>query len=389
MTKAKKQPKLPVRQLLILSICRIAEPVALSSVFPYLPEMIESFNVPKTEVAKWAGITSAVFSLSQCVTGIAWGRASDRFGRKPVVLVGLICTMAASLCFGLSKSLTWAIASRGLAGGGSGTVGIYRTMVAEMVTAKALQPRAFSIMPLIWIVGSIFGPTLGGALAKPVTKYPAIFGPTGILADFPFLLPNLVACGIFVCGLSTGVLFLKETLETKKHKRDYGRVAGKLLTRCLTRKKQHSKWHPQSELGQASPLLRYHGMSFADSDSNPEFNARRKETLPQAPPGWREVFHKQSNLNILAYSILALHSVAYDQVLAVFMHLPLQLDRDTDPNVHLPFKFAGGFGLDVSSSTISDYHIIHPVCHDILFFPTSFIITKTNCRNSVTREKFY
>lgn len=95
--------------------------------------MIESFDVPKNKVAKWAGITSAVFSLSQAVTGIAWGRASDRFGRKPVILVGMICTMLTSLMFGFSRSLTWAIVARSLAGAGNGNVGIIRTTVAEMV----------------------------------------------------------------------------------------------------------------------------------------------------------------------------------------------------------------------------------------------------------------
>jgi hypothetical protein len=77
----------------------------------------------------------------------------------------------------------------------------------------------------------------------------------------------------------------------------------------------------------------------------------------EAPPSYREVFspyvlwsasryiadieNRQSNINLLAYSILALHSVAYDQLLPVFMHLPPEGD------VQSPFKFAFGFGLDV------------------------------------------
>ena len=40
----------------------------------FKPEMIESFNVPKNKVARWAGITSAVFSLSQAMTGVFWGQ---------------------------------------------------------------------------------------------------------------------------------------------------------------------------------------------------------------------------------------------------------------------------------------------------------------------------
>ena len=65
-----------------------------------------------------------------------------------------------------------------------------------------------------------------------------------------------------------------------------------------------------------------------------------------APPSYREVFNYQSNLNLLVYALVALHSVAYDQLLPVFMHLPPQPDRSTNPNVHYPLKFAGGFGID-------------------------------------------
>jgi MFS family permease len=82
--------------------------------------MIESFGVKRKDVAKWAGITSAVFSLSQCTTAILWGRASDKFGRKPSILIGLTCTMISSLIWGMSSTLPMAILSRALAGACNG-----------------------------------------------------------------------------------------------------------------------------------------------------------------------------------------------------------------------------------------------------------------------------
>lgn len=153
-----KLPELPVQQLFILSLCRLADPISFSSVFPYLPEMIESFNVPKNKVGRWAGLTSAVFSLSQAVTGIFWGRAADRFGRKPVILAGMVCVMSSGLLFGFSQNLAMAIMARSFAGASNGNVGILRTTVAELVPQRELQPRAFSVMPLMWTIGSIFGP---------------------------------------------------------------------------------------------------------------------------------------------------------------------------------------------------------------------------------------
>lgn len=190
--------------------------------------MIESFNVPRNEVAKWAGLLSATFSLSQCLTGIVWGRASDRFGRKPVIMLGMFCTMTASIFFGFSRNLAWAMVARSFAGMSNGNVGIIRTTVAEMVPFKELQPRAFSIMPLVWTIGSIFGPAFGGALANPAKKYPQVFGNFELFKRFPFALPNLVACLFFLVGLTTGILFLR--VRSRQVRRD------RLLLLTISRK---------------------------------------------------------------------------------------------------------------------------------------------------------
>ncbi len=82
-------------------------------------------------------------------------------------------------------------------------------MVAEMVPEKELQPRAFSIMPLVWSLGSIFGPSFGGFFANPAENLSGLFGKSKFLIKFPFALPNLVAGGLFMIGITNGVFFLK------------------------------------------------------------------------------------------------------------------------------------------------------------------------------------
>ncbi|RDL33327.1 uncharacterized protein BP5553_08766 [Venustampulla echinocandica] len=382
-------PKLPAKQLAILAICRFSEPVALTSVFPYLPEMIESFGIDKKDVAKWAGITSAVFSLSQCVTAIIWGRASDRFGRKPAILVALTCTMVSTLFWGLSTSLPMAMLARALAGACNGNVGVIRTTVAEMVPQKELQPRAFSIMPLVWSLGSIFGPTFGGFFAKPAENYPGLFGQNKFLIKYPFALPNIVASALFLTGITVGFLFLKETLETKKHKTDYGRELGKSLVSAF---KVLFRLHPKPKpFGRAcatgddpsAPLLRRISISRSESSTAFDDDAfTSKDSMqepPQSRPTFSEVFTRQSVINLMSYTFLALHSVSYDQLLPIFMHHPRQTPDSS--NTRLPFKFSGGFGLGASriGTLFTMYGIIGCFIQFLIFPPVARKFGVLNC----------
>ncbi|KAI9704894.1 MAG: hypothetical protein M1836_006674 [Candelina mexicana] len=301
------------------------------------PEMIASFGIPAAQIGKWAGITTAIFSLAQCLTGIIWGRASDQFGRKPVILLGLSCTMVTSIFFGFSQTLAWAIVARTLAGLGNGNVGIIRTMVAEIVPQKDLQPRAFSIMPLIWTIGSTLGPAFGGALSNPARRYPKLFGDIYIFEAFPFAPPNLVSGIFFLIGLVTGVLFLNESLESRKYKRDYGRVMGNALVQFFRRQPEQATITERSKQT-TTPLLE------ASHTPSPSYKRPLGTSLSS---GYREIFVSQSNINLLVYTMLALHSVGYDQTLPVFMHHPRQ-DHVNNSDLQFPFKFADGFGLDSS-----------------------------------------
>lgn len=114
------------------------------------------------------------------------------------------------------------------------------------------------------------------------------------------------------------------------------------------RKKQNT-WNDDE---QASSLLRSSHRRSASSLDNADSEAfnkqNKKSTGPQQPPGYREVFSRQSNINLLVYSLLALHSIAFDQLIPIFMHLPTQ-KLTNNPEVKLPLKFAGGFGIGSSS----------------------------------------
>ncbi|KAK5129829.1 hypothetical protein LTR08_002766 [Meristemomyces frigidus] len=348
-SKGRRERKLPIQQLSILAICRFTEPIASTSLFPYLPEMIKSFGIPQSDVGKWAGLTTAVFSISQACMGIPWGRFSDIYGRKPAILLGEAFAMITTLMWGFSLSLPMAITARALAGAGNGNVGIIRTTVAEMVPFKELQPRAFSLMPLVWNIGSIFGPTIGGALANPFNVEPGetIANPS-FLERFPYALPNIVAACIFTIGITTGILFLEETLETLQDQRDYGLRLGDKLKGLV-----------KSHVMKMKDILHFRKSKSAKSETEPLLKSSDNEEsgLPiQArsprppPPSFREVMTRQSILNLVVYALLAMHTMASDQLLPVYMQYPSVWSDSpyaTPPDASgNPLKFAGGFGLD-------------------------------------------
>lgn len=201
------------------------------SIFPYIYFMIASFNITDDDrkIAMYAGLVTSVFTLAEFSTGMLWGRISDRIGRKPVLMTGLVGTGLSMVIFGLAPNLQTALIARALGGLLNGNMGVLQTVVAEIVTVKEHQPRAYSIMPSIWCLGSIIGPAMAGALAEPVKNYPRFFAQGTIFDRYPFLLPNLVCASVVVLGVIVGILFLEETHSEKKFRRDPGLEFGKYL----------------------------------------------------------------------------------------------------------------------------------------------------------------
>jgi MFS family permease len=199
--------------------------------------MIETFDITSdtTQISMYAGMLITSFAFAEFSTGVIWGRISDRIGRKPVLIMGLVGTALSMVSFGFATSLPTAIVARALGGLLNGNVGVLQTTVAELVTSKEHQPRAYSIMPFVWCLGSIIGPAMGGALATPCESYPWLFPRDTIFARFPFLLPNLVCVCVLLLGITIGVLFLEETHADLKSRRDCGLELGRRIVSKITR----------------------------------------------------------------------------------------------------------------------------------------------------------
>lgn len=242
-------------------------------------------------------------------------------------------------------------------------------------------------MPLVYTIGSIFGPTLGGALSNPLHIDPTKPRGHKFLERFPYALPNIVSACLFLIGIITGFLFLHETLETRKDRRDYGLILGhKLTTSVKTQSNALSGKLQKHNSQETEPLLNgTTKLSYANVASDVETPPEviKKPLKPQAKPSYREVLTRQSVLNLLVYALLAMYSIAYDQVLPVFMHHPQQ-DLDS-PGVWLPLKFAGGFGIDSGQIGVlfTGYGIFSMVFQLLIFPPVARRFGVLRCLRAV------
>ncbi|RAL16752.1 MFS transporter [Aspergillus homomorphus CBS 101889] len=344
----------PVRQLFVLALCRICEPIAFMSIFPYVYQMVESFKVTDNDrkIALYAGMITSAFTFAEFSAGMFWGRMSDRIGRKPVLVMGLIGTAISMIVFGFAPNLATAMVARALGGLLNGNIGVLQTTVAEIVTVKEHQPRAYSIMPFVWCLGSIIGPAMGGALAQPCDNYPWLFQRGTIFDNFPFLLPNLVCVVVLASGIIVGLLFLEETHPEKRNRRDPGLELGKWLVdkfkgsrvnlaeglevKAATTDDDYFDYDdvapPEYRSAESSPRLGPMKESD-DLSTDDDIEGQMKGQKPKA-------FTKQVVFNIIAYGILAYHSVSFDQLMPVFLSTPTSTE-----DAVLPLKFTGGLGL--------------------------------------------
>lgn len=168
-------------------------------------------------------------------------------------------------------------------------------------------------------------------MADPVKNYPSFFSTGTIWERFPYLLPNLICGLVVILGLAIGILFLEETHEVKKQRRDVGQELGRwMIERISARFHRHASLHAYSKIVEASPSKtvalvsagRPERTSMHKALLHPSASTRSSRSLdsadevcinaedeissekPQHSLG--RTFNQQVCLNILAYGILAL-----------------------------------------------------------------------------------
>jgi MFS family permease len=83
--------------------------------------------------------------------------------------------------------------------------------VGEMVKRPEHEPRAYAVLPFVWSIGTIIGPTIGGYFAEPAQTFPSVFSATGVFGKFPYLLPNLICSSLLLISIVMAYFLLEET----------------------------------------------------------------------------------------------------------------------------------------------------------------------------------
>ncbi|RUL87780.1 MFS transporter [Tautonia sociabilis] len=180
--------------LVVVSIV-LVDLLGFSLVMPLLPRYAEQYGFDERMI----GALLAAFPLCQLVAGPVLGRLSDRFGRRPILLLSQVGTTASFLMIGLSDSFLLMLLGRVLDGISGGNILVAQAYIAD-VTKPEERSRGLGLIGAAFGVGFVLGPLLGGVLVSlPI-------GPVWQLR-----LPFLVAAGFSTIAWLLTLVWLPES----------------------------------------------------------------------------------------------------------------------------------------------------------------------------------
>ncbi|KAM0667052.1 hypothetical protein MY8738_005393 [Beauveria namnaoensis] len=328
---------LPVRQLLLLAYLSLCEQTALNSLAPYLPEMVTSMpGMDADKTGFYLGVVASSFALAQLSTNFVWGYSSDVIGRKPVLLAGTFALMGCFCVFGLCTRYWQVVLVQVLMGLLNGNAACVPTVLGE-VTDRSNQSQAFAYLPIIYSLGSITGPAVGGFLVGRLTP-----------DTYPYLAPNLVSAVMLATGFLAVLLWFEETLD--KESRGPGKPQWlrrltswykKLGSKAETNRR--NSWSTRWPCGQQQqPLL------ASDSSSEDETEVDDLNGYDANKPGyskqgiWKEIFNPVTILLLSTYLVFQLSNISFNSLYPVFAAAPAPTGRELKPGKIGAFLSAAG-----------------------------------------------
>ena len=185
------------KMLIILFITLVIIMMGFGMVIPVIPFLIEAFGAKGSDL----GFLMAVYALMQLIFSPIWGEISDRYGRRPVLLLGLVGNGLSMLFMGLANSLWMLFAARALAGLlASATLPTSYAYVGD-TTSKEDRGGGMGIIGAALGVGMVLGP-----------------GFSGLLAERSLSLPFFAGAGLSVFAIAVVYFFLPESLPAEQRK---------------------------------------------------------------------------------------------------------------------------------------------------------------------------
>jgi len=150
-------------------------------VVPFLPLFAKRMGVGAVGI----GVVLAIYSLMQLIAAPILGRVSDRMGRRPVIMLGLLGSSIGYVIYGFAGSLLSLLVSRAVHGASAGTVSTAQAYIAD-TTSGMNRARGMGLIGAAFGLGFVLGPALGGLLGHASLRTPVFFAAALTFADFIF-----------------------------------------------------------------------------------------------------------------------------------------------------------------------------------------------------------
>lgn len=149
------------RALGVLFVAVFVNLIGFGIIIPLLPFYGQRMGASEVEI----GLLFASFSLAQLLASPLWGALSDRWGRKPFLLLGLLGAAVGYVVMALAPSLEWLFVARLVDGACGGIITTVRAYLADILDEQE-RARGFGLIGAAFGLGFIMGPLLGAVLAR-------------------------------------------------------------------------------------------------------------------------------------------------------------------------------------------------------------------------------
>ena len=194
--------------------------VSIGLIIPVLPPLVGTFTGSQADQAFWYGAVTFAFSIANFFGSPILGGLSDRFGRRPVLLLGFTGLALNFFATALSTALWMLIAVRLVGGAMQSNIAVANAYVAD-ITPPEERAKRFGMLGAMFGLGFILGPVMGG-----------------LLGHFDLQLPFFVAGGLSLVNLAYGYFVLPESLPAERRRPFNWKAANPITSlRALTQLK--------------------------------------------------------------------------------------------------------------------------------------------------------